>query len=89
MGIVRVSSCMGHLKSHYMAGIMNMIGLGVPQDLIQVCYSVKLFTLVFFRKEDHFLLKVKSKDYWRVSIARRILSADPKAKALPQESTAQ
>ena len=44
---------------------------------------------MFFRKEDHFLLKVKSKDYWRVSIARRILSADPKAKALPQESTAQ
>ena len=37
MGIVRVSSCMGHLKSHYMAGIMNMIGLGVPQELIQVC----------------------------------------------------
>ena len=37
LGIFRVSSCMGHIKSHYMAGIMNMIGLGVRQDNTQVC----------------------------------------------------
>ena len=28
---------MGHIKSHYMAGIINMIGLGMPQDKTQVC----------------------------------------------------
>ena len=27
---------MGHIKSQYMAGVINMIGLGVPQDKTHV-----------------------------------------------------
>ena len=27
---------MGHIKSQYMTGVINMIGLGVKQDKIQV-----------------------------------------------------
>ena len=27
---------MGHVKSQYMTGVINMIGLGVPQDKTQV-----------------------------------------------------
>ena len=27
---------MGHIKSQYMTGVINMIGLGVPQDKTQV-----------------------------------------------------
>lgn len=35
LAILRVASCMEHIKSQYMTGIINMIGLGVPQDKIQ------------------------------------------------------
>lgn len=35
LSILRVASCMGHSKSQYAAGIMNLIGLGVPQDITQ------------------------------------------------------
>ncbi|XP_015779474.1 PREDICTED: uncharacterized protein LOC107357352 [Acropora digitifera] len=36
LGILRVASCLRHSKSQYTAGIMNLIGLGVPQDKSQV-----------------------------------------------------
>lgn len=35
LAIFRVSSCMGHIKSQYMMGIMNLVGLGVPQHEIE------------------------------------------------------
>lgn len=36
LAIFRVSSCMGYIKSQYMMGIMNLVGLGVPQHEIEV-----------------------------------------------------
>ena len=56
LGILRVSSCMGHTKSQYMAGIMSMIGVGVPQDKPKVrkclhpwfCSSSCNFSVLFF-----------------------------------------
>lgn len=44
LAILRVASCMGHIQSQYMTGVIKMVGLGVPQDKTQVrAYVTVLF----------------------------------------------